>query len=116
MKKSLLGLIALALCGATYAKLPEPTPEAKAAAAAAKEKAAWGDKVAAYKLCLSQNKVVAHYVKTRNVTPNQAESVPACKDPGPYVPSAQQAGQVGVADAKPVPAAGKPAQPNEAKK
>lgn len=115
MKKLSFGLITLALCSATYAKLPEPTPEAKAAAAAAKEKAAWGDKVAAYKLCISQNKVVAHYVKTKNVKPNQSETVPACADPGPYVPS-QQAAQVGVADAKPVPAAGKPAQPNEAKK
>jgi hypothetical protein len=110
MKKLSFGLIAIVLCGAAYAKLPPLSPEAQTAAAAAKEKTAWSDKVVAYKLCLAQNKVVAHYAKTKNVTPKQSGAVPACADPGPYVAS-QQAAQVGVADAKPVPAAGKPAQP-----
>lgn len=115
MKKLSFCLIALALCGAAQAKLPPPTPEVQAAAATAKEKTAWSDKIAGYKLCVAQNKTVEHYAKTKNVTPAQSASVPACTDPGPYV-AAQQATQVGVADAKPVPAAGKPAQPAEAKK
>lgn len=115
MKKLSLALIAFALCGAAQAKLPPPTPEAQAAKASAKEKAAWGEKIAGYKLCLAQNKVVDHYGKTKNVTPKQSETVPACTDPGPYVAS-QQAAQVGVADAKPVPAAGKPVQPADEKK
>jgi hypothetical protein len=115
MKKLSFGLIAIALCGAAHAKLPPPTPEAQAAAAAAKEKAAWSGKVAAYKLCLAQNKVVGHYVKTKNVSPKQTESVPACTDPGPYVAS-QQAAKVGGANAKPVPAASKPAEPVKEKK
>lgn len=115
MKKLSLALIAVALCGAAQAKLPPPTPEAAAKAAAAKDKAAWTTKVTAYQLCLRQNKVVDHYVKTQNVTPKQTETVPACTDPGPYV-AAQQAAQVGEADAKPVPAAGKAEPPGEGKK
>ena len=118
MKNFSLGLIVFALCGAAQAKLPPPTPEAQAAAAAAKDKAAWSEKVAAYQLCLRQNKVVEHYVKTKNATPKQSEKVPACTDPGPYAAAQQAATQVGVADAKPVPAAGagKPAPAADGKK
>ena len=115
MKKLSFGLIALAFCGATQAKLPPPTPEAQAAAAVAKQKTGWSDKFAAYQLCMAQNKVVGHYTKTKNATPTQSAAVPSCNDPGPYV-AAQQAAQVGVADAKPVPAAGKPAEPATEKK
>lgn len=107
MKKLFPALIAIALCGAAQAKLPPPTPEAQAAAAAAKDKTAWADKVAAYKLCLAQNKIAAEYMKKNNVEKKPAPEVPACTDPGAYVPAQQQA-QVGVADAKPVPAAGQP--------
>lgn len=115
MKKLSLALIVFALCGATQAKLPPPTPEAAAKAAAAKDKAAWTEKVTGYQLCLRQNKVVEHYVKTKNATPKQSATVPACTDPGPYV-AAQQATQVGVADAKPEPAAGKAEPPSDGKK
>lgn len=116
MKKLSLGLIVFALCGTVQAKLQSPTPEEQAAAAAAKEKTAWSDKVAAYKLCLAQDRVASHYMKTRNVTKGPSPEVPACSDPGAFVPSAQQAAQVGVADAKPVPEAGKPAPPPAEKK
>ena len=48
MKKALSLMAMLALtAGAVHAKLPAPSPEARAAADAAKDKAAWGDKVAA---------------------------------------------------------------------
>jgi hypothetical protein len=101
----------LLACGLSFAKLPAPTPEAQATAAAAKEKAAWGDKVSAYKLCLAQNKTASHYFKTKNAggKPSSVET-PPCADPGPLV-AAQAAANVGVADSKPVPAAGKPATP-----
>jgi hypothetical protein len=113
MKKLSFGLIAIALCGVAQAKLPPPSPEAAEAAAAAKDKAAWSGKVAAYQLCLAQNKAVEHYAKTKNVSPKPSEPVPACSNPGPYV-AAKQASQVGIADAKPVPAAGK--APSDGKK
>lgn len=110
MNKLLLGLIAIAFGSTAWAKLPPPTDEAKAAAAAAKDKAAWTDKVTAYQLCKAQDRVVAYYQKTKGGVRPSAE-VPSCKDPGPYVATADPAGQVGVADSKPVPAAGKPPTP-----
>jgi hypothetical protein len=114
MKKSTFALMALIVAGAAQAKLPPLSDEAKAAAAMAKDKAAWGDKVAAYQLCQVQDKVAAYYSKTKNVAKKAVADVPPCTNPGPYV-AAQAAAQVGVADAKPVPAAGKP-QPAEATK
>lgn len=115
MKKITLALVALAVSGIAQAKLPAPSPEAQAAAAAAKEKAAWGDKVAAYKLCQAQDKVAARYFKEKNASKPSVE-VPPCADPGPYVAAQASTAQVGVADAKPVPAAGKPAAAAEQKK
>lgn len=94
----------LALLGATLAaqaKLPAPTEEQKAAAAAAKDKQAWTDKVAAYKLCLAQDRVAAYYFKTKGGS-KPAAAVPPCADPGPYM----AAKDVGVADSKPVPEVG----------
>jgi len=44
-----------------------------------------------------------------------APVIPPCQDPGPYVAAAANA-KVGVADSLPVPAAGKPPTPAEAKK
>lgn len=108
MKKTALTLALLTACTA-QAKLPAPTEEQKAAAAAAKDKAAWSDKVAAYKLCLAQDRVAAYYFKTKGsgskptATPTP---LPACADPGPYVAQVAATHDVGVADAKPVPAAG----------
>lgn len=81
----------IALCGglfatAAFAKLPAPSEEAKAKADEAKAKAAWGDKVAGYKLCLVQDKVAARYVKAKQVDPKTfSVTAPACADPGPYV-------------------------------
>jgi len=69
---------------ASSAKLPEPTPEAKAKAAEAKAKTAWSDKVAAYQLCKSQDKVAAAYLKGKDA--KAVVATPACTDPGPYVP------------------------------
>ncbi|HJV73723.1 MAG TPA: hypothetical protein VJ654_05835 [Noviherbaspirillum sp.] len=110
MNKS-IGLLVLA--GATFsfaahAKIPPPSPEKAAAAAAAKQKTDWSEKVAAYKLCQSQDRIAARYFKNHVNARKPSVEVPPCADPGPYVEAgATSIGQVGVADAKPVPAAGK---------
>lgn len=109
MKKCLSVLAALALtAGAAHAKLAAPSPEAKAAADATKAKAAWGDKVAAYKLCLSQDKTVAHYQKNKEGAKKASVETPACADPGPYVPPAAAA-PAAAAPAAAAPAAAAPA-------
>jgi hypothetical protein len=114
MHKLIVALIGLMVTGMAGAKLPPPTGEASAKATEAKDKAAWTDKVAAYQLCRSQDKVAAYYKKTKGSTVKQATAAPAasivippCQNPGPYI-AAQPAVKVGVADAMPVPAAGKP--------
>ena len=66
--------------GLAYAKLPPPSEEAKAKADAAKAKADYGDKVAAYKLCLSQNRVAENYLKAKG----HKTQLTACQDPGPF--------------------------------
>lgn len=87
MKKFILVLASLLASGAALAKLPAPSDEAKAKADEAKAKAAWGDKVAAYRLCLSQDKVAANYLKTKG-TDMKPMPAAACADPGPYVSAA----------------------------
>lgn len=119
MHKFTFGMIALvlvALQGTAYAKLPAPSDEAIAAAAEAKDKAAWTDKIAAYQLCMAQDKVAAYYFKTKSGSKKPATEIPACANPGPYVAAVKSTQQVGVADAKPVPAAGKPEPAAPAKK
>lgn len=80
----LSGLLCAALSSA-HAKLPAPSPEAKAAADEAKAKTAHGDKVAAYKLCLAMDRTVAHYVKTVGQAAKPLAPIPPCADPGPFV-------------------------------
>jgi hypothetical protein len=116
MNRFLPGLIALLVAGMAHAKFPPLSPEAQAAAAAAKDKAAWGDKLATYQLCLVQDKIAAQYRATKNGAKTPAADVPPCSNPGPYVAAQQAAAQVGVADAKPVPTAGKAVQSAAAKK
>ena len=66
--------------GLAYAKLPPPSEEAKTKADEAKAKADYGDKVAAYKLCLTQNRVAENYLKAKGQKPQ----LTACQDPGPF--------------------------------
>jgi HEAT repeat protein len=108
MKRSVFAVLAaLCMSGIAHAKLPVPTEEQKAAAAAAKDKAAWTDKVSAYQLCKAQDRVVAYYAKTKtDAKPVTPTATTACTDPGPYVAQVAAQAQVGVADSKPVPAAG----------
>ena len=81
MKNILFALVAFSIAGAATAKLPALSDEAKAKAAETQAKAAHGTKVAAYQLCLSQDKVVAKFA-------DKARAVPAepCANPGPFVP------------------------------
>jgi hypothetical protein len=93
--KRVVGLIVsgLFVTGA-LAKLPPPSDEAKAKADEAKAKTAHGDKVAAYKLCQSMDKVAATYLADRKKAGKEVKPVatPPCTDPGPfaYTPQSQK--------------------------
>jgi hypothetical protein len=73
-------MLAFLSAGSAYAKLPPPSEEAKAKADEAKAKTEYGDKVGAYKLCLSQNRVAENYLKAKSQKPQLA----VCQDPGPF--------------------------------
>lgn len=80
-------LLALALvAGSALAKLPPLSDEAKAKAAETAARTAWGDKVAAYKLCQSMDKVAASYLERTRAAgkPMQPVATPPCSDPGPF--------------------------------
>jgi hypothetical protein len=84
--------LALLLCCAfgasvSFAKLPALSDEAKAKAAEAAAKTAHGDKVGAYQLCQSMDRVAAKYFADakkdgREVKP--AVATPPCSDPGQF--------------------------------
>jgi type II secretory pathway pseudopilin PulG len=93
--KRLVGVIVLGLCAASaLAKLPPPSDEAKAKAAEAAAKTAYGDKVAAYQLCKSMDKVAATYLADAKKSGKDVKPVatPPCTDPGPfsYTPPGQK--------------------------
>ena len=74
--------------GVTLAKLPPPSDEAKAKADEARAKAAHGDKVAAYQLCQSMDRVATGYFAAAKKAARPASApvaTPACADPGPFV-------------------------------
>ena len=82
-----LAVAALAAAPA-WGKLPAPSDEAKAKAAEAAAKAAWGGKVDGYKLCKSMDATAAHYYAQakkagKEVKPPMATA--PCADPGPFV-------------------------------
>lgn len=87
-------LLAAALALPAFAKLPAPTPEAKAKADEAAAKTAHAGKVDSYKLCKSMEAIAANYQATakkagKDVKPPVA--TPPCADPGPfaYAPPSQ---------------------------
>ena len=85
MRLSVLVLAATSLTvGSALAKLPPPNDEAKAKAAETAHKAAWNDKVAAYKLCRSMDSVATAYRAQAGKAASAPEQTPACADPGPY--------------------------------
>lgn len=73
---------------AAIAKLPAPSDEAKAKAAADAAKKAWVAKVSAYTLCKAQDRVAARY---RQAAGKGAAPASVCADPGPFVESVPQA-------------------------
>jgi len=85
MNKVICIMLGLMATGAAVAKLPPLNDEAAAKAAETKAKAAWASKVDAYKLCLSQDAVVARYRQEKGASAPPAETTPPCADPGPYV-------------------------------
>lgn len=88
MNKLICMMLGLMATGMAVAKLPPLNEEAAAKAAETKAKAAWTSKVDAYKLCLSQDAVVARYRQEKGASAQPAETTPPCADPGPYVAAA----------------------------
>ena len=85
--KRVVGIIVLAVAGtASWAKLPPVSDEAKAKAAEAAAKTAWSDKVGAYKLCQSMDRVAAVYLADAKKAGKDLKPVatPPCADPGPF--------------------------------
>lgn len=72
---------------AALAKLPPLSDEAKAKAAEAAAKTAHGNKVAAFQLCKSMDRVAAGYLASAKKAGKDVKPVatPACADPGPFV-------------------------------
>jgi hypothetical protein len=109
MKRVVGMMMVLGFCASgAFAKLPPLSDEAKAKADEAKAKTAHGDKVAAYKLCQSMDKVAATYIADAKKAGKDVKPVatPPCTDPGPfaYTPSSQ----------KPLEAAGAHSPPGKA--
>jgi hypothetical protein len=84
MKKLIVLALSPLLASAVLAKLPAPSEEAQAKAAEAKAKTAWTDKVAAYQLCKSQDKVAAGYLAKNKTAAKPAAGLTPCADPGPF--------------------------------
>ena len=88
---SLSLLSAALLAGAALAKLPPLSDEAKAKSAEAAAKSAWGDKVAAFQLCKSQDRAAAAFqarAKQAGKDAKPGAALPACADPGPFAVAA----------------------------
>lgn len=117
MKKLLIALTGLMVMGVAAAKLPALSDEAKAKAAETKNKTDWSNKVAAYQLCQSQDKVVATYLKSKGKAKPVTE-MPPCVNPGAYValpPAAAVVAPATPAVVAPVPAAAPAVAPAVAK-
>ena len=84
--------LALLLCCAfgasvALAKLPALSDDAKAKAAEAAAKTAHGDKVGAYQLCQSMDRIAAKYfadAKKEGREAKPAVATPPCSDPGQF--------------------------------
>jgi hypothetical protein len=75
--------------GLALAKLPPLNDEAKAKAAETAAKAAWTDKVGAFKVCQSMDQVASTYrakAAAAGKPASAGEPTPPCADPGPFVP------------------------------
>ncbi len=85
--KKIAALILCLAAAPAFAKLPPPTPEAKAKADEAAAKLAWTAKVDAYKLCEAQDRVAAHYydaARAEGKPTREPVATKDCQDPGPF--------------------------------
>jgi hypothetical protein len=80
MKKIIAFTLCTLVSATVFATLPPLSPEAKEAADLAKAKAAYGDKVGAFKLCQAQNRVADQFRVPGTPAPA------ACTAPPPFVP------------------------------
>jgi hypothetical protein len=86
----IIAVLAALAASPVWAKLPPPSEEAKAKAAEASAKSAWGGKVAAYQLCKAMDRTAAAYFAAMKAAGKEAKpptATAACVDPGPYSPS-----------------------------
>jgi|SRR5512134_1882599 hypothetical protein len=119
MKRFLL-LAAFAVAGAAWAKLPPLSDEAKAKAAETAARNAYNDKVAAFQLCKSMDKVAARYHADAKKAGKEAKPIETapCAEPGAfaYTPPEQKPIEASGAHSPPgtavsPPSAGSPAPP-----
>jgi hypothetical protein len=83
-----MALAAALIAAQVSAKLPPPSEEAKAKAAEAAAKSAYGSKVGAYQLCKAQDKVAAEYFAAARKAGTEVKppvATPPCVDPGTFV-------------------------------
>ncbi len=114
MKRLIFVGVSALVAVSSFAKIPAPvlTDEAKAKAAEATAKTAFNGKVDGYKLCMSMDKVSAHYYKTAQAAgkaTKPATAIPPCADPGAFVFPPPAAPATAAAPAAPAPAAAAPA-------
>jgi hypothetical protein len=80
MKKIIAFVFCAFAAASVLAALPPLTPEQAEAAALAKAKAAYGDKVGAYQLCQAQNRVADRFKVAGTAAPAP------CTAPPPFTP------------------------------
>ena len=93
MRKFLMTSVLLGTCALAAAKLPQPSPEAKAKSDEAVAKIAWTAKGDTFKLCQSQDMVAAAYYKSAQAVGKSAKpptATPPCSDPGAFAYVAPQ--------------------------
>jgi hypothetical protein len=82
-------LVAGSLAAPAFAKLPPPSDAEKAKAAETAARGAWTEKVGAYKMCVSMDRVAEVYRTSSKSLGKDAPApvaMPPCADPGPFVP------------------------------
>ncbi|MEO8278483.1 MAG: hypothetical protein ABI564_02255 [Ideonella sp.] len=109
-----LALACVAFAQLAMAKMPPATEEAKAKAAEAAAKTAWGDKVASFQLCKVQDRLAASYRAGQSSSgkqPGTPFEAPPCTDPGPYAAAVPANAALEKAGAHSAPASTAPTAP-----
>lgn len=89
-RHALLLVVGLAVAATAGAKLPDPTPEQRDAAALAAAKAAYANTVDGYNLCMSMDRVAARYIAEQKAAGKTTTPLitSACVKPSVFVPPA----------------------------